>query len=423
MSTKEMDRINTLQKVIDKEISQIDASRLMGVSYRQVKRLVKRVREGGIRDITHRSRGKQSPKIITPILKQKIIKIYREMYHDFGPTFALEKLQENHTIKLSVESLRKILIEEGLWQVRKHKKRDLHMWRERKHYEGEMVQVDGSHHRWLEDRLDQEICLMAYIDDATSKVYARFYEYEGVFPALDSSKRFAQKYGLPESLYIDRHSTYKTTRKASLDELIEEGESNTQFQQVMKALNVKVIYARSPQAKGRVERLFETLQDRLVKELRLKSISTIEGANIFLESYLPIFNEKFNVPAKEKGRLYRMLPDDFDYKWTYCLRTKRKIAKNYTIRCFNRLFLVKNATLAMKGQSVLVKQALNGELQFETKYKIISVKEITDKDVQLVQKAQKKLAKQLKKKPTFYKSKKSWMDQQYYGKSKVKFVA
>jgi transposase len=423
MSQKELGRIEVLQKIMDKKMSQVSGAKLLGISYRQTKRLIRRVREGGISTILHRSRGIPSKKKIKNSLKKRILTIYKEKYPDFGPTFALEKLQEDHGFSLSVETLRKLLIEEGLWNCRKARKKDLYLWRERKHFEGELIQMDGSHHRWLEARLEQAFCLMAYIDDATSQIYARFYEYEGVYPALDSFQRYVKKYGAPKSIYTDRHSTYKTTRKASIDEDLEGEASNTQFQQVMKHLEVKVIYARSPQAKGRVERLFKTLQDRLVKELRLKGISTIHEANMFLTKYLSVFNAKFSVSAQEKTKLYRNLERDFDYKWTICLRTKRRIAKNYTIRCFNRLFLIKNPYLALKGQMVMVKQALNGDLQFESKHRILSVKEITDKEVTLVQQAQKELARHFKKQPVFYKSKKSWLDRQYYGKKKIELVS
>ena len=423
MSRKEFDRVKVLEKIMSQEISQVEGAKLMGVSDRQVRRLVRRIREGGMRNIVHQGRGKPSNRKLSREERKKIMEIYESKYPDFGPTFALEKLEEKHGVKISVESLRKMLVEAGLWKVRRHKKRDLHVWRERKHYEGEMIQIDGSHHRWLEDRLEQEFCLMGYIDDATGKVYAKFYEYEGVFPVLDSFSRFVRKNGIPQSVYIDRHSTYKTTRKSTIDEDLEGSKSQTQFQQVMREIGVKAIYARSPQPKRRVERLFETLQDRLVKELRLEGINCIRDANLFLTKYLVKFNKRFSVTAQKKAKLYQSVETHFDYKWTFCLRTKRRIAKNYTIQCFNRLFLVKNASLSLKGQSVLVKQALNGDLQFETKHKILSVKEVTEKDVKLVEKEQKKLMKKLKKRPTFYKSKKSWLDQQYYGKKKVVLVA
>ena len=204
-----------------------------------------------------------------------------------------EKLAEAHGIKISTESVRQILIAEGLHKAKVQKDKGVHVWRERKHHAGEMVQIDGSHHRWLEGRLDQEFCLMAYIDDATSKVFARFYEYEGVLPVLDSFEGFVRENGIPISVYLDRHSTYKVNRKTTIEEDLEGEGALTQFQLVMKQLGVKVIYARSPQAKGRVERLFETLQDRLVKELRLAGVTTIEGANEFLIPYLEKHNSQF----------------------------------------------------------------------------------------------------------------------------------
>jgi transposase len=249
MSKKEIDRIGVLETILNKKMSQVDGAKILRVSDRQMRRMIKRVREKGIQSIVHQNRGKPSPKKIRSKISTKICDLYKKKYHDFGPTFALEKLQEHHGISISRESLRQILIKDGLWRIRQGRKGTVHTWRERKHYEGEMVQIDGSHHRWLEDRLDQEFCLMAYIDDATGKVYARFYEYEGVFPALDSFQRFVSKNGCPKTIYIDRHSTYKTTRKATLDEDLEGCGSNTQFQQVMKNIDVRVIHARSPQAK------------------------------------------------------------------------------------------------------------------------------------------------------------------------------
>ena len=420
MSKQELDRVKYIEMAIEKQITQEDAAKFIGLGYRQTKRIIKKVKANGIESIVHGNRGKQSPKQISDEIKNKITKIYQLKYPDFGPTFACEKLSEIDSINLSKETLRKILIDKGIWTVRKRKTEQLHIWRERKARAGELVQLDGSHHRWLENRLDQEFCLMAYIDDATGNICAKFYDYEGIMPAFDSLIQYATKYGFPHSLYLDRHSTYKTTRDASVDEQLKKEQSATQFEKVMKRINVKVIHAYSPQAKGRVERLFETLQDRLVKEMRLANICTIKAANKFLMTYLQVHNKKFSKSPKSSVSMHHKVPDDFDYKWTFAIQDSRSISKDYTIWWMNRLFLVKNPTLSLKGAKILIKQALNGDLRFETKTKILTVKEITEKDITLIKNERKRIKKVLAT-PTYKKSKKSWMDNFYIGNPKAAF--
>jgi len=262
----ELEKLRILHMVLDKKINQRAASRMMGISYRQTKRLVKRIKSHGDQSIAHANRGKPSLRTISPALEVQILTLYKTNYGDFGPTLANEKLQELHGIAISTEKLRRILIQHDLWKTHARRDSACHPWRQRKEHEGEMVQIDGSHHRWLEDRLDQEFCLIAFVDDATGNVFGRFYEYEGVFPILDSFQEFVKRYGIPQSVYLDRHSTYKTTRQPSIDEQLVDASPLTQFEMVMKQIGVTVIHARSPQAKGRVERSFQTFQDRLVKE-------------------------------------------------------------------------------------------------------------------------------------------------------------
>jgi len=418
MSQKEIKRLPVIMKVVNNEISQKEASERLKISYRQLKRQVKRVRENGAEGVCHRNRGKPSSRKMSEETYKKIVGLCERDYADFGPTLAQEKLLERDQIKISRESLRHLLLKEGLWKRRKARNKTLHVWRQRRACEGELIQMDGSHHRWLEDRLDQEFCLMAYIDDATSTVYARFYEYEGIYPVFDSFKRLVQHYGRPERVYTDRHSTYKTTKKATIEDELEGRDSLTQFQRVMKLLEVEVIFAQTPQAKGRVERLFQTLQDRLVKEMRLVKISSIAGANQFLETFLPNYNKKFTVPARDVKSRWRPTEEAFDETWIFSVREERTVLKNYTIQFRNRLFQIKDPYLALQGQKVEILQSIEGELRFTTKHKRLEVEEISELEPMLKKNKKQSMATSSANLSKFIReeenSKKSWMDEVHF---------
>ena len=224
-------------------------------------------------------------------LEDRIARIIRAKYPDFSPLHASEKLEERHRIEVSRERVRQVMMSRGLWKRWRARKED-HVWRERKHHVGEMVQMDGSHHAWLEDR-GPKMVLMGYVDEATGRLYGRFYDHEGVYPAMASLKGYIELYGLPLAIYLDKHSTYKTSRQADMDELLKDKQAETQFERALSELGIKVIHAHSPQAKGRVERVFKTLQDRLVKEMRLAGIKSLPEANRFLDGYLGAFNRRF----------------------------------------------------------------------------------------------------------------------------------
>jgi len=289
----ELKRLHVIQKVLERVIKQVEAAEILSLSGRQIRRIVKRIRREGSRGIIHRSRGRPSNRRISHKLKEKVINFYRTQYKDFGPTLASEKLLERNGIQISDETLRMWLLETGDWRkTRRHRRH--RQWRERKHHCGEMVQMDGSHHDWFEGR-GAWCVLMGYIDDATGRVFGRFYDYEGTIPAMDSFKRYIKKYGLPLSVYLDKYKTYKSTAKPSIQDELNDVEPLSDFERALRELGVEVKHANSPQAKGRIERLFGTLQDRLVKEMRLRGIRTLEEANAFLEEYLPIYNRRFCV--------------------------------------------------------------------------------------------------------------------------------
>lgn len=291
---RELKRLKVVQEAIDGHITQNEAALMLGLSERQVRRVVRAVREEGDRGVIHKSRGLPSNRRMPDHVKEKALLLYQGKYPDFGPTLASEKLLEADGLRVSDETLRIWLIENGLWK--KKRKRSVHrQWRPRKECFGEMVQMDGSHHDWLEGRGPQ-LVLMGYIDDATNTTFARFHEYEGTLPAMDSFKRYVRKYGLPLSVYLDRHTTYKSPRKLTPEEELEGiAEPMSEFERALKELGVEVIHAHSPQAKGRIERLFGVLQDRLIKEMRLRGVKTKDEANEFLEEYLPGYNQRFNL--------------------------------------------------------------------------------------------------------------------------------
>ena len=211
MSQKEIQRLQIIQKVLGEEINQQEAAEVLRISDRQVRRVVKRVREVGAKGITHQLRGRKGNRRIDQKKRIQIIGIYRKVYEGFGPRLASEKLLERERIKINEETLRLWLIEEGLWKKRKGQKEKKRSWRARKNHCGSMVQMDGSHHDWLEGR-GSKLALMGYIDDATSRVYGKFYDYEGTQPAFDSLKGYIKKHGLPRSIYLDKHSTYKINK-------------------------------------------------------------------------------------------------------------------------------------------------------------------------------------------------------------------
>jgi transposase-like protein len=270
----ELKRLHVIQKVLEGIIKQVEAGEILSLSCRQIRRIVKRIKMEGDGGVIHRSRGKPSNRGISQKVKDRVIRLYRLEYKDFGPTLASEKLLERDRIEISDETLRRWLMEAGDWK--KSRKRGRHrQWRERKHHFGEMVQMDGSHHAWFEGRGGDPCVLMSYIDDANGEVFARFYGYEGTVPAMDSFKRYIKKRGLPMKVYLDKHSTYKSSAKPTIEDELNDVGPLSEFERALKELGVEVSHAHSPQAKGRIERLFRTLQDRLVKEMRLRGIRTI----------------------------------------------------------------------------------------------------------------------------------------------------
>jgi hypothetical protein len=235
--------------------------------------------------------------------------------------------------------------------------------------------MDGSHHDWLEDR-GPRLVLMGYIDDATNRFFGRFYDYEGIYPAMDSLERYIRLYGRPVSLYLDKHSTYKTTRQPDTEELLRGERARTQFERAVKELGIKVIHANSPQAKGRVERVFGTLQDRLVKEMRLEWIVTKEEANEFLKSYLPRFNEQFMRAARKEGDLHRSIPEEINLREIFCVKGNRTINDGGIIKWSRRMFILDNPSTALRRRKVVVREHFDGEITVKYKDRYLDCHEV-----------------------------------------------
>jgi transposase len=372
----ELKRLHVIQKVLEGIIKQVEAAEILLLSGRQIRRIVKRIRSEGSRGIIHRSRGRPSNRRISDKIKERVINLYRTQYKGFGPTLASEKLLERNRIGISDETLRLWLMETGDWRKARRRRRH-HQWRERRHHDGEMVQMDGSHHDWFEGRGPWSV-LMGYIDDATGRVFGRFYEYEGTIPAMDSFKRYIETYGLPMSVYLDKHTTYKSSAKASIEDQLQDHPALSEFERALKDLGVEVIHANSPQAKGRIERLFGTFQDRLVKEMRLRGIRTIEGANCFLEEYLPEYNSRFAVCPREKDNLHRPVGRGINLDGILCIQTERTLRNDFTVAHNRKLYQVEDPITSPK---VMVQDRLDGSIRITYKNRSLRFREISERPI------------------------------------------
>jgi len=376
---KELRNLYVIRKVLDKEISQKKASEILFLSSRQIRRIIKRVRVEGDKGVVHRSRERPSNRRISDEIREKVIQLYRSEYGDFGPTLASEKLEERHRVKVNEETLRLWLIESGEWKKRR-KRRGHRRWRERKHHFGEMVQMDGSLHDWFEGR-GAWCVLMGYIDDATGKVFGRFYEYEGTIPAMDSFKGYVKKHGVPMAVYLDRHTTYKSPAKPSIQDELADQRPLSEFERALKELGVEVIHATSAPAKGRVERLFGTLQDRLVKEMRLRGIRTIREGNAFLKQYLPAYNRRFSVRPQEDSNLHRPLPLGMNLDSVLCIKTERTLRNDFTVAHNSKLYQIEDRTHASR---VMIHEQIDGSIRIFYRGQALRFREITTRPLRQV---------------------------------------
>lgn len=372
---KETERIAILDNLIAKRIKQKHASSQLGISIRQVQRMIKRYRRDGVTGLVHKSRGRVGNKAMKQEKKDSIVHLIKQQYSDFGPTLAAEKLFERDGISVSEEKVRLLMIEEGLWRARQRKHVVLHTYRERRSRVGELVQLDGSPHKWFEERAPR-CTLVAYIDDATSAIMdGEFVDYEGTFTLFKATEHYLRLHGKPLAFYVDKHSTFRINRQATIEEELKNLLPESQFARAMRELRIELIFANSPEAKGRVERLFETLQDRLVKELRLLNISAKDTATkYFREIYIQKHNAKFAVMPKDPTNAHRVLLPSDDLIRIFTVQTQRTISKTLVVQYRNTRYQLdtKGAyQYLLQRQNILVEENRQGILVFRHKGKAI----------------------------------------------------
>jgi len=362
MSRKERDRLTVMVGVKEKQLTQGQAAGLMGLSYRQTKRVWRRYQAEGDAGLVHRLRGRPSPHRKPPALKARVLaRCAEERYADFGPTLMAEYLVQEG-IAVDHETLRRWQLAAGQRTLRRRRQKH-RQWRERKPCLGEMVQLDGSHHDWFEGRRAPCV-LMVMVDDATNRMRARFVEQETTRASYDLLEGWARRHRLPRSLYVDRDSIYRCEGLPSVAEQLAGKAPQTQFGRAMEQLGVKLILANSPQAKGRVERMNGVLQDRLVKAMRLAGLRDLEEANRFLEEeFLPGFNRKFNVPAASALDAHRAVPRNLDEVLSW--EETRVVQRDWTVACEGRWYQLdrQHEPMSLAGRRVIVRRLRDGRVQ------------------------------------------------------------
>lgn len=327
LNQRELDTVIILERTKNRELKQEEAAQILQIGTRQLRRKLKAYKEAGAAGLISKKRGKPSNRSLPLTKKESVLKLLREKYLNLktiaGPTFIADQLTKNDGLNINHETLRKLMIREGLWKPSTRKKRH-HQWRERKHHFGELVQVDGSYHIWFGS---DYATLIAFIDDATGRIMAaRFFDRESTENLAKLTQEYVNKFGRPLAVYSDCGSTYKVNHE------MDGKRSLTQYHRMLKELDIELIHAQSPQAKGRVERLFKTMQDRLVKEFELANISTLDAANDYLQkSYIPEHNAKFAVEPLENADFHRPI-NEIDLQSIFCLKDERTINNDYTVR-------------------------------------------------------------------------------------------
>ena len=358
LSRQELDRAGVIEAVAAKRLRQAQAAEQLGVSVRQLKRLVRRYRAGGAEALASRRRGRPSNNRLPEALRVQAVALVREHYGDFGPTLAHEKLTDIHGLACSVETLRQWMIAEELWRPRPRKRARIHQRRVRRPARGELVQIDGSPHAWFEDRA-APCTLIVFIDDATGELLAlRFVPAETTQAYMQTLQGYLAAHGRPVALYSDKHSIFRVNHPERDGEL-------TQFSRALKTLDIEAIHANTPQAKGRVERANQTLQDRLVKELRLQGVSDMDTANAFLPAFIRAYNARFAIAPRCDVDAHRdVLHDTEELALILSLHNTRRLSKNLTVQFQRREYQLRGQGQGyrLRGAAVTVSQAFDGRI-------------------------------------------------------------
>jgi hypothetical protein len=365
MSAKERDRLKVLHEVKQRHITQKQAAGELGLSVRWVRKLLVRLRSGGDGALRHGLRGRASNRKTPEAVKRRAVELYRgkkqaKLWHDYGPTLAAEELAEQHGIQVSRETLRQWLIEAKLWRRRRARIEQAHVWRARRARYGELVQWDTSEHDWLEGR-GEELYLIAMIDDATSDLTARFVRHDSTEENLKQLRSYIEQHGRPVSVYTDKASLFQVTPRAIHHRDAPE-QQLTQIGRALQELNIEWIAAHSPQAKGRIERAFQTTQDRLVKGLRQVGAKDLETANAYLEKvFLPLWNRRFRRESQLAGDAHRALLPGTNLDSVLSIRVSRTVAGDYTVRWGGALYQVQREHISrgMRGARVQLERRLD----------------------------------------------------------------
>jgi len=360
MSNAEITRLEVMQRLKDKRLIQKEAARILGISLRQVKRLYRAYKAKGALGLVSQRRGKPSNHHLEPATVQRAIDLIYEHYRDFGPTLAHEKLTEVHGLKLSDESVRRLMIAEGLWKPKRAKKPSTHQLRERRACFGELVQIDGSEHAWFEER-GPKCTLLVYIDDATGQLLELwFVPDETFFAYCTASRHYFERYGKPIAFYSDKHGIFRVNQEQKLGL----GSGLTQFGRAMQDLDIQILCANTPQAKGRIERAHQTLQDRLVKELRLRGISDMQAANAYLPEFREAFNHRFAVQPRSTHDAHRPLlkTENLDIILTH--QKTGTLSKNLTVQANKIIYQIQSdrPDYALRNAKVTVCENAQGEV-------------------------------------------------------------
>jgi hypothetical protein len=325
--------------VIEGHLTAAIAAKRLQLSKRQVNRILLRMRAEGALGVISRQRGQPGHRQLPPGVANMALSIIRERYADFGPTLACEKLRECHGIVLAKESVRKLMSDAGLWIPRRLRSPPIYQPRNRRHCLGELIQIDGSDHAWFEDRAPK-CALLVFIDDATSKImHLHFTPAESTFSYFEATRRYVELHGKPQAFYSDKYSVFRVNHKNATT-----GDGYTQFGRALYELNIESICANSSQAKGRVERANRTLQDRLVKELRLRGVSTMAGANAFAPAFIEDFNRRFAKPPRNDFDMHRPVREDEDLELVFTIREPRKVSQVLTLQYDKIIYLLEDAT-------------------------------------------------------------------------------
>lgn len=363
MSAKDLSRLEVLKEVTAGRLRQVKGAERIGVSPRQLRRLLRSFRTEGVKGVVSKKVGAPGNRRLAQEKRDQVLAFFQEPdHHDFGPTLAHEYLTEKGDLQISVSAVRTVMILNGLWNSKKNRTLKVHPLRQRRSRMGELIQLDGSEHDWFEGR-GPRCTLLVFIDDATSEtMHLKFVKSENTFDYFEATREYLQKHGRPEVFYPDKHCVFRVNHEGALS-----GDGRTQFGRAMEELEIKLICANSPQAKGRVERRNRDFQNRLIKAMRIAKICDIEAANAFLPSFLHKFNQKFAKTPKQPHNAHRPLLTTHNLDRIFCLKEKRRLSKNLTLQYNNVTYqvLADRREYMLRKAEVMVLETKEGEVSIE----------------------------------------------------------